>query len=179
MITQLAFLEFNSEECMSTFEMLSIATVANGKIEDARALLDAALEHRAKNSTQITLMKEGQAACVGNVFMTSVALLNLYISSDEVESGYSFLQNLSRCFVASQMSDKDRLMEMIGPARQLASFFIEFDDLGACEGILSSWLSKSESLLGSTHPFVLQLMCVCIRNLFFSCTSHFYRSGLI
>ena len=158
MITQLAFLDFNSEECMSTIEMLSIATVAIGKIEDTRALLDASLEYREKNCIQITFMYEGQAACVGSVFMTSVALLDLYISSDEMESGYSFLQNMSRSFVARQISDKNRLMEMVGPVRQLASFLTEFDDLEAVEGILSSWLSKSESLLGSTHPFVLQLM---------------------
>ena len=107
-------------------------------------------------------MYEGQASCLGTVFMTSVALLNLYISSDQIELGHLFLKNLSRFVVAQNFSDKDSLMEMIGPARRLATFFAQFDDLDASDGKLSSWLSKSESLLGSAHPVVLQLMYVSL-----------------
>jgi hypothetical protein len=158
MVTQLAFLDFDDEQCISTIEMLSIATVALGMIEDTRALLDSSLEYREKNCIRITLMHDGQASCLGTVFMTSVALLKLYISNDEMEMAHSFLENLSKSVVAQNVSDTDALMEMIGPARKLASFFTEFDDPAAAEGILSSWLSKSESLLGPAHPAVLQLM---------------------
>jgi hypothetical protein len=162
MISQLAFSDFDDEECISTVEMLSIATVALGMIEDTRALLDSSFEFREKNCIRITFMYEGQASCLGTVFMTSVALLNLYISSDQFELGHLFLKNLSRFVVAQNFSDKDSLMEMIGPARRLATFFAQFDDLDASDGKLSSWLSKSESLLGSAHPVVLQLMYVSL-----------------
>jgi hypothetical protein len=158
MIVQLGFLDFDDEECISTIEMLSIATVAIGMIEDTRALLDSSLEYREKNCIRITVMLDGQASCLGNIFMTSVALLTLYISNNEMELAHSFLENLSKSVVAQNVSDTDALMEMIGPARKLASFFTEFDDPAAAEGILSSWLSKSESLLGLAHPAVLQLM---------------------
>ena len=159
MVVQLAFLDFDDEELISTIEMLSIATVALEMIEDSRALLDSSLEYRAKKCIQITSIHDGQAACLGTVFMTSVALLKLYISHNQTELGHSFLENLSRSVVAQDVLDKESLMEMIGPARRLASFFTKFDDPAAAEGILSSWLSKSESLLGPSHPIVLQLMC--------------------
>jgi hypothetical protein len=158
MIVQLSFLDFDSEECISTVEMLAIATASRGMIEDTRALLDSSLEFRVKNCIQISFMHEGQATCLGTVFMTSVSLLNLYISSDQKELGLSFLGNLSAFFVAKTCCDVDALIESIGSVRQIATLFTRLDDPGAAEGMLSSWLSKSENLLGSSHPIVLQLM---------------------
>ncbi len=158
MIKQLSFLDFDSEECISTVEMLAIATVSLGMIEDSRALLDSSLEYREKNGIQITYIHEGQATCLGTVLMTSIHLLKLYIDGDQLEMGLSFLENLAKFFVAHNVSDVETLIEMIGAVRKLASFFTQFDDPGAAEGMLSSWLSKSESLLGSSHPAVIQLM---------------------
>jgi hypothetical protein len=159
MVSQLAFLDFDDEDFISTIEMLAIATVALNMIEDTRVLLDSSLEYREKNGVQITSIHESQPSCLGTVYMTSVALLKLYISNGQLELGHSFLQTLSRFVSAQNVSDKDLLMEKIGPARRLASFFSEFDDPAAAEGLLSSWLSKSESLLEPAHPIVLQLMC--------------------
>lgn len=166
MIAQLSFLDFDSEECISTVEMLAIATVNLGMIEDSRALLDSSLEYREKNCIGVTSMHEGQATCLGTVLMTSVALLKMYTASNQMELGLSFLENLAKFFVVQNVSDDESFMEMIGTVRQLAFFFTQFDDPGATEGMLSSWLSKSESLLGSSHPVVLQLMyveCLLVR----------------
>ena len=124
MVSQLAFLDFDDEDFISTIEMLAIATVALNMIEDTRVLLDSSLEYREKNGVQITSIHESQPSCLGTVYMTSVALLKLYISNGQLELGHSFLQTLSRFVSAQNVSDKDLLMEKIGPARKLASFFL-------------------------------------------------------
>jgi hypothetical protein len=179
MIAQLTFLDFDSQECISTVEMLAIATVSRGMIEDTRALLDSSLEYREKNCIRITFMQEGQATCLGTVLMTSVALLNLYILSEQTELGLSFLENLATFFVAKNCSDVDSLMEIVGSVRQLASLFTRLDDPGAAEGMLSSWLSKSEYLLGSSHPIVLQLMYAEFTFFDFAASAITHDSGLI
>ena len=114
MVSQLAFLDFDDEDFISTIEMLAIATVALNMIEDTRVLLDSSLEYREKNGVQITSIYDGQPSCLGTVYMTSVALLKLYISNDQMELGHSFLQTLSRFVSAQNVSDKDLLMEKIG-----------------------------------------------------------------
>jgi hypothetical protein len=159
MVPQLAFLDFDDEDFISTIEMLAIATVGLKMVEDTRILLGYSLEYREKNNLQITTMYDGQPSCVGTVYMTSVALLKLYLANGQMELGHSFLQTLSTFVSAQNVSDKDSLIETIGPMRRLASFFTEFDDPVSAEGLLSSWLSKSESLLDSAHPIVLQIMC--------------------
>jgi hypothetical protein len=158
MIAQLSFMDFDSEECNATVEMLAIATVHLEMIEDSRALLDLSLEYREKNCIQITHIQDGHATCLGTVLMTCIALLQLYLANDQMESGLSFLENLAKHFLARNVSDVNSLIEMVGAVRQLASLFTQFGNPGATEGMLSSWLSKSESLLGSSHPVVLQLM---------------------
>ena len=82
MVPQLAFLDFDDEDFISTIEMLAIATVGLKMVEDTRILLGYSLEYREKNNLQITTMYDGQPSCVGTVYITSVALLKLYLANN-------------------------------------------------------------------------------------------------